>query len=40
MDLDVSEVSAESSLPDQSEGLHIIPILVEGELDEEEGLQA
>ena len=40
MDLDVSEVSAESSLPDQSEGLHIIPILVEGELDEEEGSQA
>ena len=40
MDLDVSEASTEPCSPDQSECSDIIPILVEGKLDEEEGSQA
>ena len=36
----MSEASTEPSSPDQSERSDIIPILVEGELDEEEGSQA
>ena len=36
----MSDASTEPSSPDQSERSDIIPILVEGESDEEEGSQA